>query len=251
MAKSPMKAYLVLYNAASAVAWSWILVTTIIHLFNLDGKSDVFPNPDPYSASLRNSLPPAFQPIYARASTTFSRVGLQTAIIQSFAAFEVLHALLGWVRSPVPTAAMQVASRLFLVWGVAEQFPQVRSNPLYTSMVLAWSATEAIRYTFYALNLLGLNPYVLLWLRYTTFFILYPIGASSEAFLNYATLPKSPLIPGWKSLFTGIWTSADYVRGALFLIWWPGLYVMYTYMISQRRKVLNPSSKPKKTVKVN
>lgn len=135
-------------------------------------------------------------------------------------------------------------------------------------MVLAWSATEVIRYTFYALNLLGLNPYVLLWLRYTTFFILYPIGASSEAFLNYATLPKSPLIPGWKSLFTGIWTSADYVRGALFLIWWPGmvlnysspasltifflgLYVMYTYMISQRRKVLNPSSKPKKTVKVN
>lgn len=46
--------------------------------------------------------------------------------MQSFAILEVAHVLLRWVRSPVQTTAMQVASRLFLVWGIAEQFPEVR-----------------------------------------------------------------------------------------------------------------------------
>jgi hypothetical protein len=36
-------------------------------------------------------------------------------IVQSAAALEVLHALVGVVRSPVLTTALQVASRLLLV----------------------------------------------------------------------------------------------------------------------------------------
>jgi len=89
-------------------------------------------------------------------------------------------------------------------------------------MVIAWSSTEVIRYTFYAFNLVGMNPYVLLWLRYTTFYILYPVGASSEAFLTFATLPKSS--SGW---FNG-WNSTDYVRLVLFAIWWPGMSSVYS-----------------------
>ncbi|KAF8894902.1 protein-tyrosine phosphatase-like protein [Gymnopilus junonius] len=145
------------------------------------------------------------------------------------------------------TTAMQVSSRLFLVWGIVEQFPEVRSNPLFSSMVFAWSMTEVIRYSFYAFNLLGKNPYVLLYLRYTTFYILYPVGASSEAFLIYATLPKSSPIPGWQSWLQGMWKPADYIRANLFAIWWPGLYIMYTYMLIQRRKVLGKNPKTLKT----
>lgn len=90
-------------------------------------------------------------------------------------------------------------------------------------MVFAWSLTEVIRYTFYAASLLGKEPYPLLWLRYTTFFILYPVGAGSEAFVNYATLPRSSPIPSLGSWALGsFWTPLDYVRGVLFLIWWPG-----------------------------
>lgn len=84
-------------------------------------------------------------------------------------------------------------------------------------MVFAWSFTEVIRYAFYAFSLIGFEPYPLLWLRYTTFYILYPIGAGSEAFVNFATLPKTLPFSG-----DGSWTPVDYVRGALFLIWWPG-----------------------------
>ena len=90
-------------------------------------------------------------------------------------------------------------------------------------MVFAWSLTEVIRYSFYACSLLGKEPYTLLWLRYTTFFVLYPIGAGSEAFVNYATLPRSNPVPSFSSWALGsVWTPYDCVRGVLFLIWWPG-----------------------------
>lgn len=81
-------------------------------------------------------------------------------------------------------------------------------------MVLAWSSTEIIRYAFYAVSILQCEPRWLLWLRYTTFYVLYPIGAGSEAALIYSTLP---LQKGWNA-----W---DYGRAAMFLIWWPGKHV--------------------------
>jgi very-long-chain (3R)-3-hydroxyacyl-CoA dehydratase len=96
-------------------------------------------------------------------------------------------------------------------------------------MILAWSLSEIIRYPFYALNLLGYNPYPLLWVRYSAFYVLYIIGASSEAFLSYATLPKSSPIPGKQSWLQGAWKSIDYGRAFLFLIWWPGTYSCFEY----------------------
>jgi Protein tyrosine phosphatase-like protein, PTPLA len=74
---------------------------------------------------LQTSLPAPLQPIFARATTAYSRIGELTRFVQSFALLEVIHALLGWVRSPVTTTTMQVASRLFLVWGITTQFPEV------------------------------------------------------------------------------------------------------------------------------
>src|SRR5258705_11999767 len=111
-------------------------------------------------------------------------------------------------------------------------------------MLIVWSTTEIIRYPFYTFTLLGNIPYELLWLRYTTFYLLYPIGGFSEAVAIYATLPIS-----------SSWKTYDYIRALLFVIWWPcrvseflpvyailkptlALYVLYTYMIKQRRKAL-------------
>lgn len=79
-------------------------------------------------------------------------------------------------------------------------------------MVLSWSITEVIRYTHFAITLLGYEPYILLYLRYTTFYLLYPTGASSEAFCMFATLPAAGESWGLLSL----------VRAGLFGIWWPG-----------------------------
>lgn len=52
-------------------------------------------------------------------------------------------------------------------------------------MLLAWSITEIIRYSYFMLNLLGSVPGYLTWLRYNTFYVLYPVGITSEMLLIF------------------------------------------------------------------
>ncbi|KAJ1559624.1 hypothetical protein HK405_009913, partial [Cladochytrium tenue] len=117
--------YLVLYNVLSAIAWLAVAVAAATYL-------------------------PAHDHLYLRA-------GRAIAIVQSFAVLEIIHSALGLVRSPVLTTAMQVFSRLFLVWGVCAAFPfkTVVGHWAYTSMVLAWGVTEVVRYSFYCANLIA------------------------------------------------------------------------------------------------
>lgn len=77
---------------------------------------------------------------------------------------------------------MQVSSRILLVWGVVNNFPEhTSSSPFYSSMLLAWSVTEIIRYSYFVMNLRGgAVPGLLTWLRYNTFYVLYPVGIVSE-----------------------------------------------------------------------
>jgi len=98
----------------------------------------------------------------------------------------------GLVRSPVSTTALQVASRVVLVWGICEQFPSVPANSIaYSTMLIAWSATEVVRYSYFVFALNGAVPGVLTWLRYNMFFILYPLGISSEMALVYLSIPEA------------------------------------------------------------
>jgi len=96
----------------------------------------------------------------------------------------------GFVRAPLLTTAMQVASRFLLVWGIVHPFPALASYSVaYSSMLLAWSTTEVIRYSYFATNLgYGRVPGWLLWLRYNTFFVLYPLGISSECWLVWLAI---------------------------------------------------------------
>lgn len=76
------------------------------------------------------------------------------------------------MRTPLLTTLMQVASRLLLVWGIGYNFPQTtRYSPAYSSMLVAWSVTEVVRYYHYVFALLGdgippLLAKVWTWLRY-------------------------------------------------------------------------------------
>lgn len=80
---------------------------------------------------------------------------------------------------------MQVASRLLLVWGIIYNFHPLARSPAYSSMLTAWSVTEVIRYSYFVLNLSGYHSRVITWLRYNTFYVLYPMGISSECWLIY------------------------------------------------------------------
>jgi very-long-chain (3R)-3-hydroxyacyl-CoA dehydratase len=83
---------------------------------------------------------------------------------------------------------MQVASRLLLVWGIVNNFPFLAKSAGYSSMLLAWSVTEVIRYSYFTLTLSGYSPAFISWLRYNTFFLLYPLGISSECWLIYKAI---------------------------------------------------------------
>ncbi|KZP11613.1 PTPLA-domain-containing protein [Athelia psychrophila] len=234
-----VSAYLIAYNLLSSLAWGHILFRLSVHMLtaptstsyvaSIPGVAWLLP------ANAFSNLPPALIPYFERASTAFGVIGEETKWVQSAAALEIVHSALGFVRSPVGTTAAQVFSRFALVWGIADRFAGARANPLYASMVFAWSLTEVIRYLFYASSLVASPPYALLWARYTTFYALYPIGAGSEAFIVFGTLPPFTAL--------GEWGVGEWVRGAMFVIWWPSLYVLYTYMLGQRRKVLGGKGK--------
>ncbi|KAF3389490.1 hypothetical protein F1880_003476 [Penicillium rolfsii] len=206
------RGYLFTYNTANFLAWSTCLLYT----------ASLIP-----TALSTNTLPKIFP-------ATFDPLLLAT---QSLALLEVLHSLVGLVRAPFLTTAMQVASRLVVVWGVLKPFggeivgarvAQV-GDYAYLGCVAAWGITEIIRYGFFAITLSGGSvPSWWTWLRYNTFYVLYPIGITSECVLMFKALgPAGELNPLFQYFFM-----------AVLAIYVPGSYILYTHMIAQRRKVL-------------
>ncbi|KAL7415872.1 tyrosine phosphatase-like protein [Mrakia frigida] len=277
-----VKYYLVAYNLLSCLAWGSILLLLLLHIFSPSNSPSL-------TSSKSSTITSKIWSLFNSAATSstnkrtvaldrlrgaYSAVGPLTKIVQTFAALEVVHAATGLVRSPWLTTAAQVASRLWTVWGVVEVFHQPQISPAYSLLIFAWSFTEVVRYAYYALNLLNIEPYPLLWLRYSTFYPLYPLGAASELFLSLIVLKPLARLPlvgsylgdairaivpasytkgsqGLLALNKGLgrsehWDGLDYFRGFLVLIWPPALVVMYTYMIGQRKKALRAAKGGKK-----
>ncbi|KAL2134047.1 hypothetical protein VTI74DRAFT_1158 [Chaetomium olivicolor] len=203
MAKStgfgPKKAYLILYNAASSIAWATVLGRVVV-------------------CAWYKGVP--FVPLVV---DNFARV------TQTCAVMEILHALTGVVPAPVFTTVMQVASRLFLMWAICWPFPQLNSSVFYSSMLVAWSLTEVMRYSYFALKQVEAVPGWLHWLRYSAFLVLYPVGISSEVAMTLQALfgPASSLAAWY-----------PYALVAVLLSYIPGSVILYTHMLKQRRKYL-------------
>jgi very-long-chain (3R)-3-hydroxyacyl-CoA dehydratase len=126
------------------------------------------------------------------------------------------------------TTLMQVASRLLLVWPIVNQHSAATAyTPFYASMLLAWSVTEVIRYSYFVFNLSGGSvPAWLTWLRYNTFYVLYPLGIGSECSLVWKA--SGIVVEDWQR----------YVLWAILGAYVPGAWVLYGHMIGQRRKVM-------------
>lgn len=105
-------------------------------------------------------------------------------LAQGIALLEIFHALLKWVKSPVGSTIAQVSSRILVVVliNIFIQRPEVPEF-LFLGIGLismAWSITEIVRYSFYFLLLWNTPPHWLLWMRYTFFIALYPMGVIGE-----------------------------------------------------------------------
>ncbi|KAF1354324.1 PTPLA-domain-containing protein [Lizonia empirigonia] len=148
----------------------------------------------------------------------FEALEPQARWVQTLTLIEVVHAAVGLVKSPVSTTAIQVftpASHAFLV------------------LVLAWSAADFIRYLYLTLNLHGRAPPALVWLRYTIFYPLYPVGICAEWWLMYKSI-------GPVGKVNALLPPIFYFLLALYI---PGAYTMFTYMVKQRKKTLGRSQR--------
>jgi len=115
----------------------------------------------------------------AVAAQTYTNLDTFVRYVQSLAALEVAHSLLGLVRAPLLTTLMQVGSRYLVVWGVLVSFGEqlfataglgaetVTSNQMaYIGMLVAWSVTECVRYGYFVFFLAGAKmPQGLSWMR--------------------------------------------------------------------------------------
>ena len=120
----------------------------------------------------------------------------------------------GLVRSPLPTTALQVASRLILLHFVVSPFPaRTTTSPFYASMLLAWSVTEVVRYGYFVFALRGGGavPGWLTWARYNGFFVLYPVGIGSEMVMVWRAMGgmgRDGRVVGWTVL--GLYVPGEY-----------------------------------------
>ncbi|KAF8377380.1 hypothetical protein HHK36_030757 [Tetracentron sinense] len=165
-------------------------------------------------------------------------------LAQTAAVLEILHGLVGLVRSPITATLPQISSRLFVTWGIL------------------WSFPEIIRYSFFGMKeALGFTPSWLLWLRYSTFLLLYPTGITSEIGLIYIALPYIKGSEKYCIRMPNKWNfSFDYFYTAILAlgIYVPGMNLvfsladlpllfrsphMYQYMLGQRKKALSKSKR--------
>lgn len=201
--------YLLAYNGVSLVLWAIITLRAAFLIPILLAHDKLF------------GLLEALQPLL-----TFT---------QTLAILEIAHSVLGLVRASLMTTAMQVASRLMLVWGVVGAYPQIvattntfgraaagqNGGPIaFSGILLAWSVTECIRYGFFVWKE-GIDtrvPSWLTWLRYNTFFVLYPLGISSECWLIYLALTPAARSAPWYNMGLKA-VLLIYVPGTLHFSW--------------------------------
>lgn len=206
---SPKQRYLVAYNAVSCTLWALVL-TRLVLLLPLVGPTHLFGGTDAF-----------------------------VRLVQSLALLEPLHSAVGVVRAPLLTTLMQVASRLLLVWGIAFLVPDAVTDGgadgawAWAGMLLAWSVTEVVRYAYFvcALSRARRVPPALAWARYNFFYALYPLGIACECWLVA------------RAVWTGVadaalGSPAKWALVGVLGAYVPGSYVLYTHMISQRRRVM-------------
>merc|ERR1712142_747292 len=211
------KSYLFLYNLLQFLGWSFLLVQVCSHFKHGDTYTD----------------------LYESVAGTLN-------IFQTAAVLEILHAALGLVRSSVQVTFQQVFSRVYVTWAILHLLPPSQLSVGFPLLLFAWTITEIIRYSMYAVSLVGNPPYLLTWLRYTFFIVAYPCGVTGELLCSYWGLWEardkdvaSIHLPN--SL--NVTFSFPLVILTIMLLYIPLFPPMYLHLFAQRKKVLGTSHK--------
>ena len=113
--------------------------------------------------------------------TLYDGVKTWLQVFQTLAMLELVHAFLGLVRSSVQVTLQQLFARLSLIqltkntytslrmyitWVILFSLPPSQLSLGFPILFFAWTVTEVIRYSMYAVSTVGSPPYFLVWLRY-------------------------------------------------------------------------------------
>ena len=199
--------YLILYNVVQYLGWTAFFVLFVINYASTQDLQQTYDN-------------------------TFYMV----QFFQYLAILEIVHIILRLVRSPLFTTFVQVMSRVVIVFVLAKIKSSLSIG--YVLLSLAWSIAEMVRYTYYYLSLIKHNyitsfelPYFLIWCRYSFLIVLYPIGVSGELITLWNSTKEL------KNYALGNITLAHLIYFA-FVLYVPGLFMLYTYMLKQRKSTL-------------
>jgi len=194
-------------------------------------------------------------------------------VVQGAAVLEIAHAALGLVRSPMSRTLIQVFSRVAIVWGAQDPlykypftpFPkpkgceltlesgpectEERNQQVIAVTLITWSIAELIRFSFYLFNTVDpkIVPFPIIWLRYTGFIVLYPIGVAGEMISAYLTLPliMKGMCPSFEGLVKECPSNAETLLYVFLFQYLWGLPMLYMTMLGERKKRLYPKPPPK------
>jgi len=213
------KSYLVLYNFVHTAGWGFILYKLAHH----------YATHQPYS-------------------TVWADVGPAVILFQYAAALEIVHSLIGIVRTPVTTTLVQVFSRVALV-AITSHVPEAQRHWVLSLMLFSWAITEVIRYPFYALSQLGAVPYILGWLRYSLFIVLYPSGVTGELgtiLVSLDYVKKTNLFGISMPNEINFAFNFYYALLVAIPVYFVGLPWLYSHMLRQRKKFVSGDAAPAK-----
>ncbi|XP_065836202.1 uncharacterized protein [Oscarella lobularis] len=192
----------------------------------------------------------AYQFIYYGFDEGASKVYNATSTLmnlgQGMAFLEIVHPLLGFVRTGVSTTIVQVFARNVLLFLLVNPLPQLHSHWTTAWLYIAWSAAEFLRYPYYALACIKKRNWLITWLRYSGWIILYPTGFFLEAWVGFSATPYlqetglySWTLPNPLNIsYNAAWVNQFYpVFVAI------GAVKMYRHMLRQRRKQLSSKTK--------
>ncbi|OIT37406.1 PREDICTED: very-long-chain (3R)-3-hydroxyacyl-CoA dehydratase 2 [Nicotiana attenuata] len=175
---------------------------------------------------------------------TYASAGELICLLQCCAFLEVVHGAIGIVPSGAVLPLMQWSGRTHFLLAIVRRIVEVQESPSVFMTFLAWSLSEVIRYSHYALSCIGSPPYFITYLRYTAFILLYPVGIGpGEMWLMYQALPFIKK----RNLYADSlpFSYCNFVK--VLLLVYPFLWLnLYLHLFKQRRSKLGKHQKTKK-----
>ena len=157
------------------------------------------------------------------------------SVAQGLAVFEIMNAVLGLAGANWLLTAMQVFSRLLIVfllnWIPSERWIEISEHSIITGFLLisiAWSVTEIVRALFYLTELYKKPMEAVTFSRYTFFIFLYPMGVMGEFLIMYTFWE-------YRQFELELFNIALGLIALSYFVFFPKLYL---HMFKQRKKKL-------------